>query len=249
MTEFHVGEAPELAIRYSAGRLRLMNGPRDVVTVDVTGRPEDGIAVEQRGDRIEISQRPDVRRGRYEVTVTAPPSTRLDVAVASVDIDVDTVAETNLRTASGDVRIGRVNGDVYVKSASGDVRIDRVTGNARVSAASGDCLLGSADGDLQVTCASGDIDVGEVGGDGEFKTASGDVDVDCCRGERLVVKSASGDVVVGLPRGTSVSADLSSLSGTLNLPAPSEQPRETGDHHVRLRVRTMSGDITVRAAE
>lgn len=248
MTTFHVGEAPELSVRYSSGRFRLMNGPAGTVTVDIAGRPSDGLVVEQHGDRIDIAQRPDTRRGRWDVTVTAPDRTRLDLSTASVDIAVDAVGETNLRTASGDVRIDRVMGDVYVKSASGDVRIDHVTGNAKVSAASGDCLLGSAGADVQVTSASGDIQVGEVAGDADFKTASGDVDVDCCRGDRISAKSASGDVAMGIPTGASVSADLYSLSGALNLPTPSETTAE-GHRPVRLRVRSMSGDITLRAAK
>jgi len=249
MSTFHVGEAPELSVRYSSGRFRLMNGPGGEITVDVTGRPSDGLIVEQHGARIDISQRPDVRRGRFDVTVTAPHTTRLDVSVASVDVDVDDIGEANLRTASGDIRISRVNGDIYVKSASGDIRVEHVADNAKLSAASGDCTIGSAGGDVQVTCASGDIEVGEIGGDGDFKTASGDVDVDCCRGERIVAKSASGDVALGIPRGASVAADLSSLSGALNLPAPSGDKSDGGGRPVRLRVRTMSGDITVRATE
>lgn len=249
MTTFQVGDSPEVSVRYAAGRFRLANGPVGSITVDISGRPSDGLAVEQHGDRIDISQRPDVRRGRYDVTVTAPAGTRLDVSVASVDVDVDQVGETNLRTASGDVRIAGVTGDIYAKSASGDIRVERVTGNTKLSAASGDCVIGSADGDVQVTCASGDIDAGEISGDGEFKTASGDVDVDCCRGERITVKSASGDVVLGIPRGASVAADLHSLSGTLNLPTASEKNADADGRRVRLRVRSLSGDITLRATD
>lgn len=247
MTTHDVGQAPELSVRYSAGRFRLMNGPEGSITIDITGRPSDGLVVEQRGDRIDISQRPDVGRGRFDVTVTAPQGTRLDMSVASVDIDVDHVGETNLKTASGDVRIGRVAGDIYVKSASGNVRVDHVIGNARVAAASGDCTLGTAGADVQVTCASGDIQIGEIAGAGDFKTASGDVDIDCCRGERITAKSASGDVAVGIPKGSSVSADLRSLSGRMNLPEPSGE--KAGGRSVRLRVHSMSGDITLTATE
>jgi len=249
MTTFHVGEAPELSVRYAAGRFRLVNGPAGSITVDVSGRPSDGLTVEQHGDRIDISQRPDIRRGRYDVTVTAPETTRLSVSVASVDIDVDTVGDTNLRTASGDIRVTKVSGDLSVKSASGEVRVEHVAGSAKLSAASGDCMLGSAGGDVQVACASGDIDIGEVGGEGDFKTASGDVDVDCCRGERISAKSASGDVSVGIPKGASVAADLHSLSGVLHLPEPSGEEKDTEGRPVRLRVRSLSGDITVRARE
>ena len=181
MTTYHVGETPELSVRYSAGRLRVLAGPEGSVDVDVSGRPDNGLVIEQHGDRIDISQRPDVRRGRYDVTVTAPRSLRLDVSVASVDVDADSVGLSNIRTASGDVRIGHVDGDIYVKSASGDVKVEHATGSARLSAASGDCSLGSVGEDAQVTCASGDIRIGQIAGDAEFKTASGDIDVDCAK--------------------------------------------------------------------
>ena len=109
-------------------------------------------------------------------------------------------------------------------------------------------MVGSAGSDVQINCASGDIRIGNIVGDGDFKTASGDVEVDCCRGERISVKSASGDVALGIPRGSKVSADLYSLSGSLNLPEPSGDSSGDG-RPVRLRVRSMSGDITLRATE
>lgn len=251
MTSYPIGDEPELSVRFSSGRFRLRNGPLGQIDIEIMGRPDDGLVVEQRGDRIEIRQRPDLRRARYEVTVTAPTSVRLDVSVANADIDVDAVHSADLRTASGDIRVGHASTDVMVKSASGDVRVDKVGGSLRVSSASGDCSAGTVTGMAQITCASGDVRVDDVGGDAELKTASGDVEIGCCTGDRLSAKSASGDVTVGLPRGTSVSADLFTMSGSMHLPTKSSD-RQSDDQPGRpfsLRVRSMSGDITVRPVD
>lgn len=252
MTTYPIGDEPELSVRFASGRFRLRNGPLGHMEVEIVGRPEDGLLVEQRGDRLEIRQRPDLRRARYEVTVTAPTSVRLDVSVANADVDVDAVHAADLRTASGNIRLGHASTDVFVKAASGDVRVDKLGGDLRVSAASGDCSVGSVGGSAQITCASGDIRIDDVGGDAEFKTASGDVEIGCCNGGRLSAKSASGDVSIGIPRGTSVSADLFTMSGSMDLPKKSrsdERPDDGPGRRFDLRIRSMSGDITIKPVE
>lgn len=252
MSSYPIGDQPELSVRFSSGRFRLRNGPLGEIQVEISGRPEDGLVVEQHGDRIEIVQRPDLRRARYDVIVTAPTSVRLDVSVANADVDIDAVHSADLRTASGTVRLGHASTDVFVKAASGDIRVDKVGGDLRVSAASGDCSVGSVGGMAQITCASGDIRIDDVGGDAEFKTASGDVEIGCCTGGRLSAKSASGDVSVGIPRGTSVSADLFTMSGSMHLPKTSRHGNDGRDGPGRpfdLRVRSMSGDITINPVE
>ena len=67
-----------------------------------------------------------------------------DVKTASGDITADDVEEMRAKTASGDVEVGTVGGDLRLQTASGDLRCVRVDGRASVTTASGDIEIGSA---------------------------------------------------------------------------------------------------------
>jgi hypothetical protein len=63
----------------------------------------------------------------------------------------------------------------------------------------------------------------------------------------------SGDVVIGLPEGRIVEASIDSLSGVVRLPPRRPAGTATGEpgekETVKLRLKTVSGDIQVRRAE
>ena len=68
-----------------------------------------------------------------------------------------------------------------------------------------------------------------------------------CLGNDIAIKTISGDVTVGLPSGIRVHPDIATLSGRTTLPAPGAvAPVDAGSRReVRLRLRTVSGDIRV----
>ena len=64
-------------------------------------------------------------------------------------------------TASGDVRVGSVQGDVNSTTASGDLSIDEVGGSASLRTASGNLTIGRlTGGDLSAKSLSGNLKVG-----------------------------------------------------------------------------------------
>src|SRR5262249_9184860 len=85
----------------------------------------------------------------------------------------------SLATASGDILVSGVTGDIKVKSASGNVRIEDVSGTVQASTASGDVNINSTSGPVNASSASGDLDVRIASLEGSnqmaFSTASGDV--------------------------------------------------------------------------
>jgi len=116
---------------------------------------------------------------------------------------------STVETASGDVGIGRVAGDLNVRAASGDVRVDDVGGDLIANAASGDVSIGRLHrGTATVQTASGDVELGVTEGvaiwldlhslSGEVtteqQTDSGPADTD----DRLElrVNTVSGDITV-----------------------------------------------------
>jgi DUF4097 and DUF4098 domain-containing protein YvlB len=158
-----------------------------------------------------------------------------------------------MRTASGDLRIDRVQGALEAKSASGDVRVEHVEGRVNMNTVSGDVGLSTAMSGLAVNSVSGDVVLGEVYGDLTAGTVSGDLMVRAAGPGDVGLKAVSGDVVVAMRRGLRVRLDVSSVSGSVGseLDVSDTPPASRADGpEANLRVRTVSGDVRItRAAE
>ena len=249
MPSFPTPEPVTLSIEVGAG------------TVDVTASPTDHTEVELRparpGDRDAMSlidqaridlagstvfvHLPEGRRLGFlrrtpevEVLITAPIGSSLEATLRSADLrGRGRFGTSRLESASGDIAVDEIGGDLRLDSASGDVRLDTVDGAARVKTASGDVQLDACGGDASVQSASGDVRLGDVAGSLEVKTASGDVVVDRV-GDGIAVRSASGDLAVArIERGR---ADLTTMSGDVRVGVASGR-------RVWLDVSSVSGDV------
>jgi predicted DNA-binding protein with PD1-like motif len=262
MTDFSTPQPISLRVQLPAGQVDLTASPTDTTTVDLRPAEDDNelgwqvveeTTVELRGNELVIEV-PERGRGwllkrtpELILRVQLPLDSTVRAGVASADLRcVGRLAEARVNTASGDVDLEEVSGDVDIKSASGDIQLRRGNSAVRISSASGDIELGEIGGDVQVNVASGDIVVQEAQGSVRARTASGDVRVARARSGEVQVDTASGDVHVGVAAGTGVYLDLTSMSGdtTTDLDIKGEAPTDT-DNEMRLRVRTMSGDIAV----
>ena len=243
---FGVGSQPSLDIRVSSGRIDLAPSGEGEIVIDVSGSGAEFVVVEQNGDTISIREERRLFGGRsVNIRAAVPAGTSLEGAVASLDIvaRVD-LGRVSMRSASGDVDLGRVD-SAEVKSASGDVKIDSCSGRCEVTTASGDVHIHQVTGDLSVSSASGDVGIESAEGRVEVKTASGDIRIGRCSGASVEAASMSGDVELGLPEGTRVEAEIDSLSGDVALP-PRRPPDGQSERNLKLRVKTVSGDVVVR---
>jgi hypothetical protein len=217
-----------------------------MVSLSIDGATPDAFDISQVGDSIAIRAK---RRGRAaRLAIDVPVGTDLNVKGASVDVVArGAIGALRVRSASGDVRVDDVvRADVAL--ASGDTRLEIVRDGANFRATSGDVTLGRVDGRLTASLASGDIHVDELGGDGDFETASGDVSVRRYTGASVAVRTVSGDVRIGLPSGIRVEPEISTLSGKVSLPSPATSVATEERRPVKLRLRTVSGDIRIERA-
>jgi hypothetical protein len=262
MYEFQTPGPIMVSARIRSGSMALTAEERDSTVVDV--EPADGsdgsrqqaesTRVELQGNTLVIHA-PEAagwlwRRGGVRVTARVPLDSGFDVQVASADAAVHGLwHEGSLNSASGDVQIGHVTGNLRVNTASGDVSIAAIGGDVRVTSASGDVEIGSVGGDSVLHSASGDLRVADTGGSAQVRTASGDIDLLRARRGELRAQSASGDVTVSVLPGTGVYMDVRTLSGSTSSdltvgdtpPATQNEPTAT----LSLRVQTASGDVTV----
>lgn len=186
----------------------------------------------------------------FDITVEIPrvapgtsPAPRIDVRTASGDIELDGVAgQIGVTTASGDIELQDPNGALTVTTASGDVRVTDVTGSVAIRSASGDARIsgGTLTG-FGLTSASGDVSItADLTGSGRYhaESVSGDVQLD-----------------LGLPAAAEggepwATLDFKTVSGDAAVDRPFRQVgRKTwhsgpgDDGGVRIAVKNVSGDL------
>ncbi len=276
-TTFDTASPVTLVLELSAGEVAVEAADTATTVVDLepisAGADAreliDDARVEQRRDEVLVLLPRRKRFGRQpevRARVTLPTGSRVRVQTDSADVRVDgTVAEAHASTASGEVALDRVTGSAEVKTASGGVDVQRVGGSCTLKAASGDVRIREAGGELRVDAASGDIEIASATGSAALTTASGDISVreagdlhcrtasgDVVVGEvhagKVTVGTASGDVSVGVRDGVAAWLDVTSMSGEVDSGLSAGAPPEEGQPLVELRVRTMSGDVSVRRA-
>jgi DUF4097 and DUF4098 domain-containing protein YvlB len=176
----------------------------------------------------------------------------VDVKTASGDTTADDVEEIRVKSASGDLEVGTVRGDLRLQTASGDLRSVRVDGRVSVKTASGDVEIGAAADRVEVKGTSGDVRLGDVAGDLSVVAVSGDIHVLSLARGRAHLRSISGAVEVGIVPGVALQVDAESMSGSVHSDIPlNDVPGQPDvDRVVVLTVRSVSGNILVtRAAE
>jgi hypothetical protein len=245
--QFAVEQHAVVDIELPAGSILLRSGPSGIVTVSVDSSNADHLEIAGIGDTVSIRA---TRRGRSaKLAIDAPIGTDVNVKGASVDVQArGALGALRVRSASGDV-VGDdvVRADISV--ASGDIRLDLIRSDATFKATSGDVRVSSIGGRLGATLASGDLQVEEVSGDADIETASGDVTIRRCLGGAVTVRTVSGDVRVGLPSGIRVEPEIRTMSGKVTLPDPAARQSGGERRPVRLRLRSVSGDIRIERAE
>jgi hypothetical protein len=160
-------------------------------------------------------------------------------------------------TASGDIVLEGIGGDVLADSGSGDVQAARVTGSFRCDTGSGNCDVDGFKGErLTLDTGSGDLRLRNIEARViEADTGSGDVEAELdAAAERISADTGSGDVRVRLPKDASFELRADTGSGEIESRFADAEPivrrREVvgyrrGDGAVKIDVDTGSGDVSV----
>lgn len=173
---------------------------------------------------------------------------RVNLKSAMGDIAVDQMASGRARTALGDVRVDRVDGDLDAGTASGELRIGEVRGSATVRSSNGNISLGHVTGDLRVKAANGRIDVERVDRSMVSKTSNGSTRVGRVGEGDVVLTAASGGMQIGIPQGTAAWLDLHSQFGRVRNELETTAEPNTNDPRVKITAKTYNGDVVVHRA-
>ncbi|MGI8587162.1 MAG: DUF4097 family beta strand repeat-containing protein [Chloroflexia bacterium] len=172
-------------------------------------------------------------------------------------ISVPHRCDVNIRTATGDLNVGDIQGKVFVQSASGDIALHDIAGNVLLKTASADVVINGLRGRLGARTISGDLVVADcelaalsVG------TVSGDIRLTGAlhTGGQYDLNTVSGDIRLALPTKTRAGVEFQTVSGDLDCSLPHTTQRENRRHRrieingggdIMLRLHTTSGDVSI----
>jgi DUF4097 and DUF4098 domain-containing protein YvlB len=264
---FDVTGMPKVRVRNVSGETAITVGAAGEVYVRarkrVHGWSEDRsrrllenveVRMEQRGDEILVE--PTLyqqERGWLEMF-------RGGRVAVDLDIRVPREAQLDAQTVSGDLSVTGTRGPLETKSVSGEIGIEDVQGPLRLRVVSGDVRASAYAGQAEANSVSGEIrfersrlrtpDIVTVSGDVEIDgtVGGGDPDVE---GR---IKTVSGDVSLALADGA-IDIDFRTLSGDVEADLADARIEKQGRREwriqaggggARLRVKTVSGDLSVR---
>lgn len=257
---FDTPEPVDLSVRVPSGTITVTAADTTTSTVEVTAIDEeardlaDEVTVRLDGRRLTV-ELPDrririgLRRRRIAIRITVPTRSSLQGRTASATLRANgRYASAELHTASGELQIEHVDGDVEAHCASGDVSVG--SGRAvTVHTASGQVRIGHATGDVEVHCASGRVRVGVAEASVRAKTASGDISIDEASAGTVSVNVASGDVRVGVRSGVTAKLDLRTVSGRIRSELPVDDTAPESGSPLEIQTRTTSGSVLVVPAQ
>lgn len=269
---FETPTPPDLEVEIGSGTVEVIAGETHGRTlVTVTGKGAEEATVEQHGNTVSV-RGPRSRHGlsfvfgsshSLSVRISAPTGSALGTTLGSADLTttgvlgacdlrsgsgdnlLSDVGPLEVTAGSGDLRAGTVSGDASVRSGSGEIRIGEVAADLRALTGSGDVLVGRVHGHVNAKTGSGDVRVERAGSGADITTASGDILVSRLGGGRLEARTASGDIGVGVAPGLPVWTDIHTVTGDMTSSLASLGKPAEGAPFVELRLRSVSGDITV----
>ncbi len=184
-----------------------------------------------------------VRSGSADVRVTGRVSTA-KVKSGSGDVSLERLGGPgSIDTGSGDVSLTEAVGELRVRSGSGDFSADHLQAATSVSTGSGDIRVETAAAPVVVKTGSGDLEIAHAADDVTMTTGSGDTVIRHATRGRITSKGASGDVRIGVPVGTPVWTDITTVSGTVRSGLEGVGEPEPGADYVEVRATTVSGDV------
>jgi DUF4097 and DUF4098 domain-containing protein YvlB len=198
-----------------------------------------------------------------DLIVKVPATSLVSVNTVSADIGVQGVRGTQrLQSVSGEMRTEASGEDIECRTVSGDVNIagSGRKGLVSITTVSGDAIATRLAGEVNGSTVSGNLTLG-VGetSRSRLRSTSGDLTLQgsLAADARLDIESISGDVRLDLVGKTGADFDVASFSGDIRNcfgPQPvrtdeyapgKEWRHQEGDGSARVRIKTLSGDVSV----
>ena len=137
-----------------------------------------------------------------------------------IEVKVPKNFNINANTSGGDIKVGGVNGGIYLKTSGGDIWGDRFEGNFFAHTSGGDINLFCSDAKIEANTSGGDIELEYTGiNQGiELKTSGGDIDIRVSADfdAEAELKTSGGDVDCNLVLNNVTKLSEAKIIGNIN---------------------------------
>lgn len=176
-----------------------------------------------------------VSPGEIEILIPDGEISRITTASCNIDLDGYTTPAISILTASGNISLKDLRGNLDIQASSGDI------------------MLFNSEGDMACRNVSGEIRLEGVRGKLDLRTSSGNI-----KGESVslvgtcTIESVSGNVYLGFRNSADeLSFDVSSVSGRLriakgNIASDGKQSLRAGSGKIPVVAKTISGNQEYR---
>jgi hypothetical protein len=156
--------------------------------------------------------------------------------------------ELAVKSISGSLKVGDVDGQTVVSSISGSADIGNVGGKLQVSSISGSLEVGNVGADTRVNSVSGNLRLGQVNGSLDVTSVSGGVNATLASlsADGIHVRSVSGSVEFAFKSDINADFNAQSVSGQVYLDVPNvTRDSESKSPNVRARIGAGGTPITI----
>ena len=147
--------------------------------------------------------------------------------------------DLSVKSVSGSIKVGDVDGQTDVSSISGSANIGNVGGKLQVSSISGSLEIGNVGADARVKSVSGNLGLGQVNGALDVSSISGGLNVTLVSlsPEGIHIRSVSGSIELGFKSEVNADFKADSISGQVYFDIPNvTRDTEEKSHNVRARI-------------
>ena len=196
------------------------------------------IAVEQTGNGLTVRgvREPEDRR-HQNIQVDHKVILRLPRAI-----------DLSVKSISGWLKGGDIDGPVQVSSISGSAKMGNVGGKLDVSSISGNLEVGNVGADARVKSISGNLRLGQVNGSLEIMSVSGGLNatLTSLSPAGIQIRSVSGSIEIGFKSDVNADFKADSVSGEVYLEVPNVvRDMESKSSNVRARIGAGGTPITI----
>jgi DUF4097 and DUF4098 domain-containing protein YvlB len=256
--QFDVGPGGTLRVDVPDGDVTVDTWSGDGVEVEVLLSSRDMEWATEMYERMEFTA--GVEGSTVRVTARDPRIQRSEWGrnrgfSVAVHIKVPQRFDADIRTSDGDIRLGDLNGSLWLDTSDGDIDLGRIQGSeVEIETSDGDVTavgllverttIRTSDGDIAVESATGALQA--TTGDGDI-----DVQVDAVGGVRL--RTGDGDITLYVPATLAATVDLDGedldVARSFAITGRISRRRVRGDINgggVRLEASTGDGSISLR---
>ena len=156
--------------------------------------------------------------------------------------------DLSVKSISGWIKVGDVDGPTQVSSISGSADIGNVSGKLQVRSISGSLEVGNVDADARVNSISGNVGIGQVNGSLDVTSVSGSLNTTLLSlsPQGIHIRSVSGSIEIRFKSDVNADFNAESISGQVYLDVPNvTRDREEKSSNVRARIGGGGTPITI----